>query len=120
MGSVHSKEASSMKSAYVAAKHALLGLTRSVAKEAGPYNVGCNLVCPGFVRTELVEAQIPVQAAKFGESLEQVEKRLLSGTVDGKWSTVEDVADCAHFFANFPTNALTGQSLNVSHGWNMQ
>lgn len=120
MGSVHSKEASPVKSAYVAAKHALLGFTRAVAKEAGPKGVACNLICPGFVLTPLVQKQIPEQAKNLGLTEEQVVKNvMLKNTVDGEFSTVDDIAESALFFAAHPTNALTGQSLNISHGWHM-
>ena len=72
MGSIHSKEASVLKSAYVAAKHALLGFTRAVSKEAGPSAIGCNLICPGFVLTPLVQKQIPEQAKTLGISEKEV------------------------------------------------
>ena len=120
MGSVHSKEASPLKSAYVTAKHGLLGLCRTIAKEGGPHGVRSNVICPGFVRTPLVEKQIPEQARDLGISEEEVVRRVILGnTVDQEFSTVEDVAEVAYIFASFPTNALTGQSLNVSHGWSM-
>jgi len=120
MGSVHSKEASPLKSAYVTAKHGLLGLARTIAKEGGGKGVRTNVICPGFVRTPLVEKQIPEQAKDLGISeAEVVSKMMLGGTVDGEFTTIEDVAEIAYVFAAFPTNALTGQSLNVSHGWNI-
>jgi 3-hydroxybutyrate dehydrogenase len=73
------------------------------------------------VRTPLVERQIPQQAKELGLSEEDVIKKvMLKDTVDGEFTTVEDVADVALLFASFPTNALTGQSLVVSHGWYMQ
>ena len=120
MGSVHSKEASPLKAPYVAAKHALMGLARVVAKEGAAHKVRANVICPGFVRTPLVEKQIPEQAKEFGMTEEQVIKNImLKNTVDGEFTTLDDVAHCALFFAAFDTNALTGQSINVSHGWNM-
>src|SRR6266850_3626159 len=121
MGSVHSKEASVLKAPYVTAKHGLLGLCRVVAKEGAQYNVRANVVCPGFVRTPLVDKQIPEQAKELGISEEDVVKKvMLKETVDGEFTTVEDVAEVALLFASFPSNALTGQSLVVSHGWFMQ
>ncbi len=121
MGSVHSHEASPLKSAYVTAKHGLLGLARVVAKEGGPDGVRANVICPGFVKTPLVEKQIPEQAERLGISEEEVVKKMmLGGTVDTEFTTVEDVAEVALLFAGFETNALTGQSLVVSHGWYMQ
>ncbi|KQS91139.1 MULTISPECIES: 3-hydroxybutyrate dehydrogenase [unclassified Rhizobium] len=121
MGSVHSHEASPLKSAYVTAKHGLLGLARVVAKEGGPDGVRANVICPGFVKTPLVEKQIPEQAVRLGISEEEVVKKMmLGGTVDTEFTTLEDVAEVALLFAGFETNALTGQSLVVSHGWYMQ
>lgn len=121
MGSVHSKEGSMLKSAYVAAKHGLIGLAKVVAKEGAACNVRANVICPGFVRTPLVEKQIPEQAKTMGITEEQVVKDvMLKRTVDGEFTTTEDVAQVALFFASFSSNALTGQSLVVSHGWFMQ
>jgi 3-hydroxybutyrate dehydrogenase len=121
IGSVHSKEASPLKAAYVTAKHGLIGMEKAVAKEAAPYGVRANVICPGFVRTPLVEKQIPEQARKLGISeLDVVKNVMLKETVDGEFTTVEDVAVTAVFLAAFPSNALTGQSLVVSHGWCMQ
>ncbi|MGE6743787.1 3-hydroxybutyrate dehydrogenase [Allorhizobium pseudoryzae] len=120
MGSVHSHEASPLKSAYVTAKHGLLGLARVLAKEGGQHGIRANVICPGFVRTPLVDKQIPEQAATLGISEEEVVKKVMLGeTVDGEFTTVEDVAEVALFLAGFETNALTGQSLTVSHGWHM-
>jgi 3-hydroxybutyrate dehydrogenase len=121
MGSVHSKEASVLKGPYVTAKHGLVGLAKVVAKEGGQHRVRANVICPGFVRTPLVEKQIPEQAKALGISEDDVIKKvMLKETVDGEFTTVEDVAEVALFFAAFPSNALTGQSLVVSHGWFMQ
>ncbi len=120
-GSVHSVEASPLKAPYVAAKHGLLGLARLVAKEGAPHGIRANVICPGFVRTPLVEAQIPQQARTLGISEEAVVRDvMLRQTVDGEFTTMEDVAEVALFFCAFPTAALTGQSLLVSHGWHMQ
>jgi 3-hydroxybutyrate dehydrogenase len=121
MGSVHSKEASVLKSAYVTAKHGLMGLCKTVAKEGGKHKIRANVICPGFVRTPLVEKQIPEQSKALGISEEDVVKKvMLKDTVDGEFTTVQDVAEVALLFAGFETNALTGQSLVVSHGWFMQ
>jgi 3-hydroxybutyrate dehydrogenase len=121
MGSVHSKEASPLKAPYVAAKHALLGLAKVVAKEGAAHGVRANVICPGFVRTPLVDRQIPEQAREFGISEAEVIKNImLKNTVDGEFTTLDDVAQCALFFAGFASNALTGQSIVVSHGWHMQ
>jgi len=121
MGSVHSKEASMLKAPYVTAKHGLIGLAKVVAKEGAAHGVRANVICPGFVRTPLVEKQIPEQAKELGISEQEVIKNvMLKETVDGEFTTVDDVAEVALFFAAFPSNALTGQSLVVSHGWFMQ
>jgi 3-hydroxybutyrate dehydrogenase len=121
MGSVHSKDASLLKAPYVTAKHGLLGLCRVVAKEGAEYNVRANVVCPGFVRTPLVDQQIPEQAKELGLSEEDVIKQvMLKNTVDGEFTTTGDVAEAVLFLAGFKTNALTGQSLVVSHGWFME
>jgi 3-hydroxybutyrate dehydrogenase len=121
MGSVHSKEASVLKSAYVTAKHGLIGLCKTVAKEGGKVGIRANVICPGFVRTPLVEKQIPEQAKELGISeTDVIQKVMLKETVDGEFTTVRDVADVALMFASFNSNALTGQSLVVSHGWFMQ
>lgn len=120
MGSVHSKEASALKSAYVTAKHGLLGLARVISKEGAEHGVRANVICPGFVKTPLVEKQIPEQARDLGISEKDVVNKVMLGeTVDQEFTTIEDVAEIAHLFAAFPTNALTGQSLVVSHGWYM-
>ncbi|MEO5698014.1 MAG: 3-hydroxybutyrate dehydrogenase [Burkholderiaceae bacterium] len=121
MGSVHSKEASVLKSAYVTAKHGLIGLCKTVAKEGGKHGIRANVICPGFVRTPLVEKQIPEQSRALGISEDDVIKKvMLKDTVDGEFTTLQDVADVALLFAGFSSNALTGQSLVVSHGWFMQ
>jgi 3-hydroxybutyrate dehydrogenase len=121
MGSVHSKEASVLKAPYVTAKHGLIGLAKVVAKEGAAHGVRANVICPGFVRTPLVEKQIPEQAKALGMSEDDVIKKvMLKETVDGEFTTVADVAEVALLFASFPSNALTGQSLVVSHGWFMQ
>jgi 3-hydroxybutyrate dehydrogenase len=120
MGSVHSHEASRLKSAYVAAKHGLLGLARTLAKEGAPHHVRSHVICPGFVRTPLVEKQIPEQAQELGLSeAEVIGNVMLKDTVDGVFTTVEDIAQTALFLAAFPSAALTGQSITVSHGWHM-
>src|SRR3990167_816061 len=121
MGSVHSKEASPLKAPYVTSKHGLIGLCKVVAKEGAAHNVRANVICPGFVRTPLVEKQIPEQAKELGMSEDDVIKKvMLKETVDGEFTTTLDVAEVALFFASFESNALTGQSLVVSHCWFMQ
>ena len=119
-GSVHSKEASVKKGPYAVAKHGLLGLCRVVAKEGAPHGVRSNVICPGFVRTPLIERQVPELAARLGVSEQDViEGVMLKTTVDGEFTTIADIAAVAVFLAGFPTNALTGQSIIASHGWHM-
>ncbi|MGH8086454.1 MAG: 3-hydroxybutyrate dehydrogenase [Lysobacter sp.] len=121
MGSVHSHQASKLKAPYVTAKHGLLGLSRTLAKEGGERGVRSHVVCPGFVRTPLVDKQIPEQAKELGISEEEVIRDVMLGhTVDGIFTTVEDVAQTVRFLCEFPSAALTGQSFIVSHGWHMQ
>lgn len=121
MGSVHSHEASKLKAPYVTAKHGLLGLARTLAKEGAPHNVRSHVICPGFVRTPLVEKQIPEQSQELGISEDEVIRDvMLKDTVDATFTTVEDIAQTALYLATFPSNALTGQSFLVSHGWCMK
>jgi 3-hydroxybutyrate dehydrogenase len=120
MGSVHSHEASPLKSAYVAAKHGILGLARTMAKEGAKHNVRANVICPGFVMTPLVQKQIPEQAKELGITEERVVKEVMLGeTVDKEFTMVEDIAEVALVLAAFKTNAMTGESIIVSHGWHM-
>jgi 3-hydroxybutyrate dehydrogenase len=120
MGSVMSVSSALLKSPYVTAKHGLAGLCQVIAREGAEHGVRCNIIEPGFVRTDLVEQQLPEQARALGLSEDEVVRRvMLGGTVDAQFTTVEDVAEVAVFFAAFPSNALTGQSLAVSHGWGM-
>lgn len=121
MGSVHSKEASKLKAPYVTAKHGLIGLAKVLAKEGAEHNVTANVVCPGFVRTPLVDKQIPEQSQELGITEEEVIKNvMLKDTIDGEFTTTDDVADAVLFFAAAESNVMSGQSLVVSHGWFMQ
>ena len=121
MGSVHSKEASKLKAPYVTAKHGLIGLAKVLAKEGAEYNVAANVVCPGFVRTPLVDKQIPEQAAELKISEDDVIKKvMLKDTIDGQFTTTDEVADAVLFYAAAKTTGHSGQSAVVSHGWFMQ
>jgi 3-hydroxybutyrate dehydrogenase len=121
MGSILSKEGAQLKAPYVTAKHGLIGLAKVTAKEGAKFGVRANVICPGFVRTPLVNKQIPEQAKQLGISENEVIKKImLKDTVDGEFTTLDDVAEIAVFFAAFPTNALTGQSLMATHGWHIQ
>ena len=117
---VHSHEGSKLKSAYCFAKHGLIGLSKVLAKEGAEFGVHSYVVCPGFVRTPLVEKQIPEQAKALGMSEADVIKNvMLKETVDGQFTTVDDVANMIVYLSQ-DTGALTGQSFNVSHGWCMK
>lgn len=120
MGSIHSKEASPLKAPYVSAKHALLGLAQTLAEEGAKHNIRSNVICPSYVKTPLVEKQIPEQARELHMSEEDVVKKvMLQHTVDQEFTSTEDIAELAVFLATFPSKALTGQSVNISHGWRM-
>jgi 3-hydroxybutyrate dehydrogenase len=97
MGSVHSKEASVLKAPYVTAKHGLIGLAKVVAKEGAPHGVRANVICPGFVRTPLVDRQIRTGQSLGISEQEVVRNVMLKETVDGEFTTVDDVAQTALF-----------------------
>lgn len=119
-GSVHSHTASPLKCAYVTAKHGLLGLARVVAKEGAEHGVRSYVVCPSFVRTPLVDKQIPEQARDLGISEDEVVRKVMLGeTVDGEFTTLDDVASTVLFLSAFPSAAFTGQSFLLTHGWVM-
>jgi 3-hydroxybutyrate dehydrogenase len=121
MGSVHAKLASVLKAPYVTAKHGLEGLCRVVAKEGAAHGVRANVICPGFVRTPLVEKQIPEQARILGISEQEVvDKVMLKDTVDGEFTSFDEIEAAAVFLAEQKTLALTGQSIMLTHGWFMQ
>lgn len=121
MGSAHSHLASAFKSPYCFAKHGLLGLARVLAKEGGNHKIHTYVVCPGFVRTPLVDKQIPEQAKIKGISEEEVINNImLVDTVDKEFTTLDEVANLVSFFAHDVTGVMTGQSMLVSHGWGMK
>jgi 3-hydroxybutyrate dehydrogenase len=120
-GSVHSKLASLLKAPYVTAKTGLLGLCRAVAKEGAPYGVRAHVICPGFVRTPLVEKQIPEQAKILNmDPKDVVEKVMLKDTVDKQFTSTDEIAATAVFLAEQTSLALTGQSILLTHGWFME
>jgi 3-hydroxybutyrate dehydrogenase len=120
MGSVHSHAASPLKAAYCFAKHGVLGLCRVIAIEGAPYGIHSYTVCPGFVRTALVEKQIPEQAMALGITEDEVVRDvMLKNTADGEFTTLAEVADIVNLVANDKKGAHTGQSFNVTHGWSM-
>lgn len=121
IGSIHAHDASLFKAPYITAKHGLLGLCRAVAKEGAPHNVRAHMISPGFVKTAMVNDQIPLQAAEKGISEDEViNDILLANTLNKEFTTIEDVSQTALFLAAFPTDVFTGQSINASHGWCMR
>ena len=121
MGSIHSHLASPLKAAYITAKHGLAGLVKAIAREGGEHGIRSYLLCPGFVDTPLMRNQIPLQAARLNLPEEEVVRTVMLGsTVDGEFTTVNELADVALFLASFPTGALTGQAFVVSHGADMR
>jgi 3-hydroxybutyrate dehydrogenase len=121
MGSVHSKTASVLKAAYVTSKHGIVGLCRTSANEGAPFGVRGNVICPGFVRTPLVEKQIPEQSDLLGITEDAIiQKIMLKDVVDGQFTTTDEIAETAVFLVEQKALALTGQSILVRHGWVME
>lgn len=119
MGSAHSHVGSKLKSPYCFVKHGLLGLCRVLAKEGADYGIHTYVVCPGFVKTPLVEKQIPEQSQALGISEDEVIKTvMLKDTVDGTFTTIDDIAN-AMYYLSTDNGAMTGQSIVLSHGWHM-
>ena len=118
-GSVQSFVGSKLKEPYNFAKHGVAGLAKAIAREGAAYGIYTYTICPSFIKTPLVEKQIPEQAASLGITAEEVVKDImLRDTADGEFTTVEDVANTLAFLAK-DQGALTGQSLRLTHGWAM-
>jgi 3-hydroxybutyrate dehydrogenase len=118
IGSAHSLVASPFKSAYVAAKHGLNGLTKVTALEAAEDGVTCNVVCPGYVWTPLVEKQIDDQAKHHGVPRDQVIRDIILAPQPNKrFATVEEIGALAVFLASEAGTAITGAALPVDGGW---
>ena len=118
IASAHALVASPFKSAYVAAKHGIVGLTKVVALETAEQNITCNAICPGYVSTPLVEAQIDDQARSHGIPREQVIRDvLLAQQPNKRFATVEEIGAFAAFLASDAAASITGTALPVDGGW---
>jgi 3-hydroxybutyrate dehydrogenase len=120
ISSVHGKEASPYKAAYVAAKHGVLGLTKVIAKELAPYNITANSICPGYVDTPLMQSQVAQQMALHKISKNEVlESVFLKNQDIKKLTTPKQVADMVKFLISDSASTITGEAFNVSGGWGM-
>ena len=121
VGSIHSLVASPFKSAYVAAKHGLTGFTKTVALETGDVDVTINTVCPSYVRTPLVDAQIAAQAVAHGIPEQRViDEIMLKPMPKHAFVTVEELGALVAFLASDAARNLTGQSIAIDGGWTVQ
>lgn len=119
--SAHGLRASEFKSAYVAAKHGVTGLTKVLGLEGAPYNITCNAICPGYVRTPLVEGQIKDQAAAHNMSeADVINKVMLKKQAIKEFVTVESLGALAVFLASEQASMMTGTSIPVDGGWTAQ
>lgn len=121
IASVHGRVASVNKAAYVAAKHGLVGLTKVVALEAAGRGVTCNAICPGWVLTPLIQAQVDIRAAEKGLSQEEAKADLLAEKQPSKqFATTEQVGGLAAFICSPAADQITGQELGIDGGWTAQ
>ena len=118
VASVHGLVASPYKSAYVAAKHGLIGLTKTVALELADTGITCNAICPGYVRTPLVEGQIEQQANAHGLPIEAVIRDvILAAQPKKEFIETEHLAELALFLAGPAARAMTGTALTMDGDW---
>ncbi|WP_026810564.1 3-hydroxybutyrate dehydrogenase [Arenibacter latericius] len=121
ISSVHGLRASEFKSAYVAAKHGVIGMTKVLALEGAPYNITCNAICPGYVKTPLVESQIDDQAKVHKMTKEDViEKVMLKKQAVKQFVSVEAIAEMAILLAKDTSTTITGTSFALDGGWSAQ
>jgi len=118
IASAHGLVASPFKSAYVAAKHGLLGLTKTIALEVAESNVTCNAVCPGYVKTPLVEKQISEQAKSYNiPESKVVNDILLKSQPNKRFIEAEDLAELVYFLCTQSAKGMTGQIISMDGGW---
>ena len=118
IASAHGLTASPFKSAYVAAKHGVVGLSKTIALECAGQGITCNAVCPGYVLTPIVEKQIPDQMKVHGMSREDVIKKvMLSRQPSGDFATVEQVGGTVAFLCSDAAAQITGTAISVDGGW---
>ena len=121
MGSIHSQVASVNKSGYIAAKHGLVGLTKTTALEGGPFQITANVICPAYVRTPLVEQQIESQAQTLGISIEEVESQVfLKASATGKMIEPAEVASMVSYLCSENAKSITGACWTIDGGWTAQ
>lgn len=121
IGSIHSIVASPFKTAYVAAKHGLLGFSKTLALETSDVDITVNTVCPGYVRTPLVEKQISEQAALHHISEEEVIDKIMLGPMPkGVFVTTEEMAETAQFLMSKHARNITGQEIVMDGGWTIR
>ncbi|WP_407493425.1 3-hydroxybutyrate dehydrogenase [Pseudooceanicola sp. MF1-13] len=118
IASAHGLRASPYKSAYVTAKHGIVGMTKTVALETAKEPITCNAICPGYVLTPLVESQIPDTAKEYDMSEDEViEKVILAKQPSKEFVTVEQLGDMALFLSSDAAEQLTGQAIAMDGGW---
>jgi 3-hydroxybutyrate dehydrogenase len=118
IGSIHSLVASPFKSAYVAAKHGLLGFAKTIALETADVDITINTICPSYIRTPLVDAQIQAQAKAHGISEEEVIRRIMLDPMPKKaFITIEEVAGTIEFLVSPAARNITGQTITIDGGW---
>ena len=121
MGSIHSQVASLNKSAYISAKHGLIGLTKSTALEGGGFGITANSVCPAYVKTPLVENQIADQARTLNLSIDQVEADvMLKPAAIKRMIEPQEVAELVCYLCSDRAGAVTGAAWNMDLGWTAQ
>ena len=121
IGSIHSLVASPYKSAYVAAKHGLLGLAKTVALETADVDITVNTICPSYIRTPLVDKQISQQAEAHGMNEDEViEKIMLEPMPKRAFITTEEIGAAIEFLVSHEARNITGQTITIDGGWTLK